>query len=101
MAARAIWKGVIVLGRVKVPVRIYSAVEDRDVQARRSTRDRSRPQPDQPQNPAHPTHGAKNAAPVPTASRTLEQRRRKDPARISMEIATNDPALSFIPRFAT
>jgi DNA end-binding protein Ku len=34
MAARAIWKGVIVLQRVKVPVRLYSAVEDRDVHFR-------------------------------------------------------------------
>src|SRR5512142_768164 len=31
MAARAIWKGVIHLGKQKVPVKLYSAVEDRTV----------------------------------------------------------------------
>lgn len=31
MAARAIWKGVIKLGSVQVPVKLYSAVQDRDV----------------------------------------------------------------------
>ncbi len=31
MAARAIWKGVIQLGRRRVPVKLYSAVQDRDV----------------------------------------------------------------------
>jgi DNA end-binding protein Ku len=31
MAARAIWKGAIELGRAKIPVKLYSAVEDRTV----------------------------------------------------------------------
>src|SRR5688572_6705354 len=31
MAARAIWKGTIELGRSKLPVKLYSAVEDRGV----------------------------------------------------------------------
>jgi DNA end-binding protein Ku len=31
MAARAIWKGIIELGRTRVPVKLYSAVEDRTV----------------------------------------------------------------------
>ena len=34
MAARAIWKGVLDLGKARVPVRFYSAVEDRDVHFR-------------------------------------------------------------------
>jgi DNA end-binding protein Ku len=34
MAARAIWKGVLELGKARVPVRFYSAVEDRDVHFR-------------------------------------------------------------------
>ncbi|HEX2464101.1 MAG TPA: Ku protein [Thermoanaerobaculia bacterium] len=34
MAARAIWKGVLNLGKAHVPVRFYSAVEDRDVHFR-------------------------------------------------------------------
>ncbi|HJQ36736.1 MAG TPA: Ku protein [Thermoanaerobaculia bacterium] len=34
MAARAIWKGVIKLGTVKVPVKLYSAVTDRTVHFR-------------------------------------------------------------------
>jgi DNA end-binding protein Ku len=34
MAARAIWKGVIRVGSVRVPIRLYSAVEDRDVHFR-------------------------------------------------------------------
>jgi len=34
MAARAIWKGVIRVGNVRVPMRLYSAVEDRDVHFR-------------------------------------------------------------------
>jgi DNA end-binding protein Ku len=34
MAARAIWKGVLGIGRARVPVRFYSAVEDRDVHFR-------------------------------------------------------------------
>jgi DNA end-binding protein Ku len=34
MAARAIWKGVITLRKTSVPVRLYSAVEDRDVHFR-------------------------------------------------------------------
>jgi DNA end-binding protein Ku len=31
VAARAIWKGVLKLGSSKVPVKLYSAVQDRDV----------------------------------------------------------------------
>ena len=31
MAARAMWKGVIRFGEVRVPVKLYSAIEDRDV----------------------------------------------------------------------
>jgi DNA end-binding protein Ku len=34
MAARAIWKGVLNVGKARVPVRFYSAVEDRDVHFR-------------------------------------------------------------------
>ena len=34
MAARAMWKGTIAIGRAQVPVRFYSAVEDRDVHFR-------------------------------------------------------------------
>jgi DNA end-binding protein Ku len=34
MAARAMWKGVIRFGRVRVPVKLYSALEDRDVHFR-------------------------------------------------------------------
>lgn len=34
MAARAIWKGVVTIGSVKVPVKLYSAVEDRGVHFR-------------------------------------------------------------------
>ena len=34
MAARAIWKGVIRFGRVEVPVKLYSAVQDRKVRFR-------------------------------------------------------------------
>jgi DNA end-binding protein Ku len=34
MAARAIWKGVIRVGTLRVPIRLYSAVEDRDVHFR-------------------------------------------------------------------
>ena len=34
MAARAIWKGVLAIGKSHVPVRFYSAVEDRDVHFR-------------------------------------------------------------------
>jgi DNA end-binding protein Ku len=34
MAARAIWKGVLNLGKARVPVRFYSAVEDRSVHFR-------------------------------------------------------------------
>ena len=34
MAARAIWKGVIRVGSIRVPIRLYSAVEDRDVHFR-------------------------------------------------------------------
>jgi DNA end-binding protein Ku len=32
--ARALWKGAIVLGKVRVPVRLYSAVQERDVHFR-------------------------------------------------------------------
>ena len=42
MAARAIWKGELKLGTTKVPVKLYSAVQDRTVQisrARRSTKE--------------------------------------------------------------
>src|SRR5690349_12284599 len=31
VAARAIWKGTIKLGNLSVPVKLYSAVQDRDV----------------------------------------------------------------------
>lgn len=31
MAARAIWKGVLKIGTNKVPVKLYSAVQDRSV----------------------------------------------------------------------
>ncbi len=31
MAARAIWKGSLDLGRTELPVKLYSAVEDRTV----------------------------------------------------------------------
>ena len=34
MAARAIWKGTIRLDKVEVPVKLYSAVEDRRVHFR-------------------------------------------------------------------
>ena len=34
MAARAIWKGEVTFGTIKVPVKLYSAVEDRDVHFR-------------------------------------------------------------------
>ncbi|WP_166251380.1 Ku protein [Marinobacter salicampi] len=34
MAARAIWKGVITFGQVRVPVKLYSAIEDRTVHFR-------------------------------------------------------------------
>ena len=34
MAARAMWKGVIRFGEVSVPVKLYSAIEDRDVHFR-------------------------------------------------------------------
>lgn len=34
MAARAIWKGVLTFGGVEVPVKLYSAVEDRNVRFR-------------------------------------------------------------------
>lgn len=34
MAARAMWKGVIRFGDVRVPVKLYSAIEDRDVHFR-------------------------------------------------------------------
>ena len=34
MSARAIWKGVIVLGRTRIPVRLVSAVQERDVHFR-------------------------------------------------------------------
>ncbi len=34
MAARAIWKGVIVIGRQKLPVKLYSAVQDRTIHFR-------------------------------------------------------------------
>ncbi len=34
MAARAMWKGVIVFGGVRVPVKLYSAIEDRSVHFR-------------------------------------------------------------------
>jgi DNA end-binding protein Ku len=34
MAARAMWKGVITFGQVQVPVRLYAAVQDRDIHFR-------------------------------------------------------------------
>jgi DNA end-binding protein Ku len=34
MAARAMWKGVVRFGKVRVPVKLYSALEDRDVHFR-------------------------------------------------------------------
>lgn len=34
MTPRALWKGVIVLGKVRVPVRLFSAVQERDVRFR-------------------------------------------------------------------
>ena len=34
MTARALWKGVIVLGRVRVPVRLFAAVQEQDVRFR-------------------------------------------------------------------
>lgn len=34
MAARAIWKGVVSVGKVEVPVKLYSAVEDRSIHFR-------------------------------------------------------------------
>lgn len=43
MAARAIWKGVINLGEERVPVKLYSAVEDRSVHFRLLHRDDLQP----------------------------------------------------------
>src|SRR5690554_1251956 len=34
MAARAMWKGVICFGEIKVPVKLYSAIQDRGVHFR-------------------------------------------------------------------
>lgn len=34
MAARAMWKGIIRFGEIRVPVKLYSAIEDRDVHFR-------------------------------------------------------------------
>lgn len=34
MAARAIWKGVLLIGKLKLPVKLYSAVQDRSVHFR-------------------------------------------------------------------
>jgi DNA end-binding protein Ku len=34
MAARAIWKGIITFGPISVPVKFYSAVEDRKIHFR-------------------------------------------------------------------
>ena len=34
MAARTMWKGVIKIGRVSVPVKLYSAIEEQDVHFR-------------------------------------------------------------------
>ena len=34
MSARAIWKGAVVLGKTRIPVKLLSAVEERDVHFR-------------------------------------------------------------------
>jgi DNA end-binding protein Ku len=51
MAARAIWKGVIHFGAVEVPVKLYSAVEDRTVRFRLLDERRQRPIRQQMVNP--------------------------------------------------
>ena len=51
MAARAMWKGVIRIGRVQVPVRLYSAVEDRGIHFRLLHRKDKEPVKQQMVNP--------------------------------------------------
>jgi DNA end-binding protein Ku len=43
MAARAIWKGVIQFGSVRVPVKLYSAIEDRSIRFRLLDEQRKEP----------------------------------------------------------